>query len=59
MRDADHPTMAEVIIAALREQRPGLPMPTAQLEAETILLRLQEAGWLPPVPIGWPPPSDS
>lgn len=32
-----------------------LSLAHAQLEAETILLRLQEAGRLPPVPVGWPP----
>ena len=44
----------DVIVAALREHRPALSLPTARLEAETILLRLQEAGALPPVPVGWP-----
>jgi hypothetical protein len=29
-----------VIVAALREGRPDLPLPTAQLEAEAILLRI-------------------
>src|SRR5262245_49063928 len=45
---------SEVIVAALRERRPGMPLLAAQLEAETIILRLQEAGLLPPLSVGWP-----
>jgi hypothetical protein len=40
----DQTTIVAVIVAALRESRPDLLLPAAQLEAETILLRLREAG---------------
>ena len=43
---ADRPATVNVIVAALRQHRPALKLATAQLEAETIVLRLQEAGWL-------------
>ena len=43
---ADRPAIVNVIVAALRQHRPALDLATAQVEAETIVRALQEAGWL-------------